>query len=163
LISGALGFVVLLLAVCGDSNAPSPAEEAALQRKADLYEIDQIEKKFHHATTTKDIDLMMSLWAPNATLTAGPAQTATGIGEIRELWLGSPVFAPANQWVSDHPAYKVNITVNGDRGTLHFECHFVDVETSELVLVTVADLDVARIKERWLITNLVGGSTSLTV
>jgi hypothetical protein len=28
--------------------------------------------------------------------------------------------------------------------------------------VTVADLDVARIDGHWLITNLVGGSTSLT-
>ncbi len=36
---------------------------------------------------------------------------------------------PETHWVSDHPAYKVEITVNGDRGTLHFECHYVDYET----------------------------------
>ncbi len=46
--------------------------------KADMWEIDQIEKDFHKSTTTKDIDLMLSLWAPNATLTAGPGQTAAG-------------------------------------------------------------------------------------
>jgi hypothetical protein len=31
-----------------------------------------------------------------------------------------------------------------------------------MVLVTEADLDVARIDGRWLITNMVGGSTELT-
>ena len=35
--------------------------------------------------------------------------------------------------------------MNGDRGTLHFECHYVDVETSKVVSVTAADFDVARI------------------
>jgi ketosteroid isomerase-like protein len=162
LIGGLFGIVVLFLAACGDSSAPSAAEQD-LQRKADLYDIDQIEKRFHQAITVKDIDMMMSLWTPNATLTAGPDQTATGIDEIREFWLEKSVlFDPANQWISDHPAYKMEITVNGDRGTLHFECHFIDVETSALAVATVADLDVARINGRWLITNLVGGSTTLT-
>ena len=35
----------------------------------------------------KDIDQMMSLWAPNATLTVGPASTAAGLDEIRRFWL----------------------------------------------------------------------------
>ena len=161
MIGGALGIVVLFLAACGDSNSPSAADQA-LQRKADLYEIQQIEKNFHHAQALQDIDRMMSLWAPNATLTAGPALTAAGVDEIRGFWLESPVFDPANNWVSDHPAYELQVTVNGDRGTLHFECHFVDVGTEEVVLATAADLDVARINGRWLITNLVGSSTTLT-
>ena len=63
--------------------------------------------------------------------------------------------------LSDHPAYKLEITVNGDRGTLHFECHYVDYDTGEMAYVTVADLDVARIDGRWLITNMVAGSTEL--
>ena len=155
------GIVVLFLAACGDSSAPSEAEQA-LQRKADLYEIDQIEKRFHEAITLKDIDQMMSLYAPSATMTAGEL-TSTGIDEIREYWLQKSVlFDPANLWVSDHPAYKMEMTVNGDRGTLHFECHFVDTQTSEVAVATVADLDVARINGRWLITNLLGGSTTLT-
>jgi ketosteroid isomerase-like protein len=161
LIAGVLGIVVLFMAACGDSNVPSAAEQD-LQRKADFWEIDQIEKRFHESMTLKDIDLMMGLWAPNATLTAGPGQTASGTDEIRGFWLESALFQPTNRWISDHPAYKLEITVNGDRGTLHFECHFVDAETSELALATVADLDVARINGRWLITNLVGGSTTLT-
>ena len=113
--------------------------------------------------TTKDIDLMVSLWAPNATLTVGPDATAAGVDEIRQFWLEQSVaFAPETTWVSDHPAYKIEITVNGDRGTLHFECHFVNYETGEMEAITVADQDVARIDGRWLITNMVAGSTELT-
>jgi hypothetical protein len=52
-------------------------------------------------------------------------------------------------------------TVNGDRGTLHFECHFVDAETGAVVAVTAGDADVARIDGHWLITNFVGGTTEL--
>ena len=57
----------------------------------------------------------------------------------------------------DHPAYKLEITVDGDRGTLHFECHFVNAET-KVVEVTAGDADVARIDGKWLITNFVGGT-----
>ena len=111
-----------------------------------MWEIDQIEKDFHEATSLKDIDLMMSLYAPNATFTVGGGETAVGVDEIREFWLTkSPAFDATNDWISDHPAYKLEVTVNGDRGTLHFECHFVNAETSVVEAVTAGDADVARI------------------
>jgi hypothetical protein len=107
---------------------------------------------------------MLSLYAPNATFTVGGGETAVGVDEIREFWTTkSPAFDPANNWISDHPAYKLEVTVNGDRGTLHFECHFVDAETSKVVAVTAGDADVARIDGEWLITNFVGGTTNLSV
>ena len=84
---------------------------------------------------------MMSLYAPNATMTVGPGETASGLDEIRQFWLEkSASFEPENDWISDHPAYKLEITVNGDRGTLHFECHYVDAETGEVVAATAARL-----------------------
>ena len=161
LIAGVLlGVVVVAFAACQGSSLD--AETDALQLKADKYEIGRIEEQFHQAQTTKDIDLMMSLWAPNATLTIGPELTAAGVDEIRQFWLEkSQPFAPETTWVSDHPAYKLAVTVNGDRGTLHFECHFLDYSTDEVASITVADIDVARIGGRWLITNLVAGSTEL--
>jgi hypothetical protein len=39
----------------------------------------------------------------------------------------------------------------------------VDPKTEEIVSVTAADLDVARIDGQWLITNMVGGTTILEV
>ncbi len=162
LIGGIVAVIVLGLVACGDDAADPAAEQARMQ--SDYWQIDQIEKNFHGAMTTKDIDLMMSLFAPNATMTVGPGATASGLDEIRDFWLGKAApFAVENHWVSDHPAYKLEITVNGDRGTLHFECHYIDVETGEVASVTTADFDVARIDGTWLITNMVGGTTILEV
>jgi ketosteroid isomerase-like protein len=160
LIAGALWIVVVLLAACTGSTTDSSGDQA--RRFQDMWEIDQIEKKFHRATTEKDIDLMVSLFAPNATMTVGPGVTASGVDEIRRFWLeDSAPFAAENEWISDHPAYKLEITVNGDRGTLHFECHYVDAKTSEVVSATAGDFDVARIDGTWLITNMVAGTTAL--
>jgi ketosteroid isomerase-like protein len=161
-IGSALGFFLLsvVLVACGGSSTGSSGDQ--LRRFQDMWEIDQIEKNFHQATSEKDIDLMLSLYAPNATFTVGGGETAVGVDEIREFWTTkSPAFELTNHWISDHPAYKMEITVNGDRGTLHFECHYVDAETGVVAAVTAGDMDVARINGTWLITNFVGGTTEL--
>ncbi len=163
-IGGALGvfLISVVLAACSGSSTGSSDGES--RRFQDMWEIDQIEKDFHRATTEKNIDLMVSLYAPNATMTVGPGTTASGLDEIRRFWLeDSAPFAAENEWISDHPAYKLEITVNGDRGTLHFECHFVDAKTGEVVSVTAGDFDVARIDGKWLITNFVAATTALEV
>jgi ketosteroid isomerase-like protein len=161
-IGSGIGFLLLgvILAACGPSATDSSEDQA--RRVQDMWQIDQIEKNFHEATSLKDIDLMLSLYAPNATFTVGGGETAVGVDEIRRFWTEkSPAFESANHWISDHPAYKMKITVNGDRGTLHFECHFVDAETGTVAAVTAGDADVARIDGQWLITNFVGGTTEL--
>jgi ketosteroid isomerase-like protein len=161
-IGSGIGFIILgvILAACGASGPASSGDQA--RRAQDMWQIDQIEKNFHEATSLKDIELMLSLYAPNATFTVGGGETAVGVDEIRQFWTTkSPAFEPTNHWISDHPAYKMEITVNGDRGTLHFECHFVDAETGKVAAVTAGDADVARIDGKWLITNFVGGTTEL--
>ena len=161
-IGSGIGFIILGLILAACSGSGSGSTDASQRRFQDMWEIDNIEKQFHKATSAKDIDLMMSLYAPNATFTVGGGETAVGVEEIRQFWLTtSPAFLPENTWVSDHPAYKLKITVNGDRGTLHFECHYVDPETREVVAVTAGDMDVSRIDGTWLITNFVGGTTEL--
>lgn len=162
LIGGVFGILVFALSACGGSSGNSASDEA-LQRQADIYAISQIERSFHESMSKKDIDLMMSLWTSNATFTFGPGQTATGTAQIRETWLKSTAWKPATHWLSDHPAYKIRVTVNGDRGTLHFECHFIDVDTGKVAAVTGGDLDVARIDGRWLITKMVGGTAELAI
>jgi ketosteroid isomerase-like protein len=161
LIGGAVGIALISLVACTRSSGTEANE--ALQRKADFWEIDQIEKNFHEATTKQNIEQMMSLYAPSATLTAGPGLTAAGVDEIRQFWLEKSVaFDPETEWISDHPAYKLEITVDGDLGTLHFECHYIGIKTERIALATTADFDVARIGGHWLITNMVAGSTTLT-
>ena len=78
-----------------------------------------------------------------------PGMTATGTKQIRHALLNeSEAFKPTSHWVSDTPAYKVRITVNGDRGTLNFECHYVDIKTGKVVSHTAADQEVARIERK---------------
>lgn len=158
LIGGALAALVVSVAACGTSHASSTSEQE-MQRNADMWEIDQLEKKFHQATTKHDIDLMMSLYAPNATFIFA-SNTAVGKKQIRSFWLARSLSFKEN-WISDTPAYKIRITVNGDRGTLFFECHYTDPKKSTVVFVTAADADVQRIDGRWKITNLTGASATL--
>ncbi len=156
-----VGVLVGALAFPGGSSASSTSEEQ-LQRDADSWQINQLQQSFHEALTLKDIDLMMSLWAPNATFTS-PGSTAVGKEQIREFWLTkSEAFKPDNNWIAETPSYKVRITVNGDRGTLYFECHFVNPDTKEVEASTAGDGDVAKIDGRWLITSLAGASATLS-
>src|SRR5688500_7593943 len=138
----AVGALALALSACGGSSSVN----TELQEQVDKFQIGEIERDFHEALSKKDIDQMMGLWSQNATFTAGPGKTATGKQQIQQFWLNSKAFAPSPEWVSDHPAYKLRVTVSGDRGTLHFECHFVDVNTGEVDATTAGDLDVSRVE-----------------
>ena len=158
--AGALAVLVILLAACTGSPAESVRAQA-IQEDADLYQIGEIEKKWHQATSTHDIDLMMSLWAEGATFTVDAGRTLTGKAAIREFWLTTKPFQPENNWVSETPAYKLRASVHGDKGTLYFECHYVDPATKMVVGVVGADQQVARINGEWLVTSNVGASPIL--
>jgi ketosteroid isomerase-like protein len=160
LTAGAVAVVALTVALSACGGSDSDSVDSELQRQVDLYAIGEIEKDFHESMSKKDLDQMMSLWTKNATMTGGV--TATGKAEIRKFWAATPPFQPENKWVSDHPAYKLEATVDGDRGTLFFQCHFIDVKTEKVALVTALDADVRRIEGRWLITNSVGSAATLT-
>jgi ketosteroid isomerase-like protein len=152
---GALGALIVLLAGCAGSTGSSVSEETI--RRADFWAISQLQQKFHRATSKKDIALMMSLYASNATLTI-PGRTAVGRDQIRRFWLtDSDAFRPTNRWISDTPSYKIRVTADGDKGTLHFECHYVDANGDTVVVYLTADQEVARIDGKWLITDMVVG------
>jgi hypothetical protein len=161
-IGAVVGMLVVALTACGGSSSSSASDEA-LQRESDLYQISQIERVFHEAISKKDVEMMAGLFAPHATGTFGPGKTVTGTEQIRNVWLNSVAWKPETQWLSDHPAYKLKVTVDGDRGTLRFECHFIDVGTEKVAAVTAGSLDVAKIDERWLITNFVGSTSELKI
>ena len=153
--------LLLALAGCGDSDKDS-GDQDAIQRQADLYAIEQIEKTWHEASSTQDVDLMMTLWAPGATFNVG-TETLSGTKEIRDFFTHTAApFQPGNRWVSETPAYKMKATVDGDEGTLYFECHYVDVKTKQVVAVVGADQTVEKIDGKWLITSTAGASPKLT-
>jgi ketosteroid isomerase-like protein len=127
---------------------------------ADRYRIDQIEKTWHKAASRKNVDLMMTLWAPKATFTIA-GQTYRGKAAIRQVFAKAGPFQPQNHWESDTPAYKIRITVSGDRGTLYFECHYIDVDTGKVAVAVGADQDVRKINGKWLITKAIASSVTL--
>ena len=86
-IGGVLGVFVISVVLAACSGSGDRLVRAQARRFQDMWEIDQIEKDFHHATTAQDIEVMMSLYAPNATMTVGPGVTASGLDEIRRFWL----------------------------------------------------------------------------
>lgn len=151
--------LVASLASCAASG-PSPAAASDVQKQADLYAINQIEVKWHQAASKKDLDLMMTVWADNATFTTA-SQTYSGKDQIRQFFSGAAPFKPENNWVSDTPAYKSRTTVDGDKGTLYFECDYIDVDTKLVKIVVSADQEVARINGTWLITSAVSATPSL--
>jgi uncharacterized protein (TIGR02246 family) len=154
--------VVMSLTLAACSSGGTGAGQEALQKKADLYAISQIEVEWHQASSTHNIDLMMSLWANDATFTVS-GQTYTGKTQIRNFFVNQAApFQAANHWVSDSPAYKERITDNGNTGTLYFECDYIDLKTQKVVAVVSADQDVARIDGRWLITNSVAATPQLS-
>ena len=157
----AVAAAAALLAGCGGSSTDSAAN-ATIQREATFYEIDQIEVKFHEAIAKHNLNLMMSLFAPGAVFNIDQ-QVLTGKAEIRH-WFATenPAFQPQNHWVADTPTYKIRQTVNGDKGTLYFQCHFIDPKTGKVMAHVGVDHDVQKIDGKWLIVNSVAGTTPLT-
>jgi ketosteroid isomerase-like protein len=139
---------------CSAAPAVAPAQMAELQRQADLQAIWQIEVEFHRAASNKDLDLIVSLFTENATFTTG-GQTYAGRDQIREFFATKAgPFKEENHWVSETPAYKLDASVNGDQGTIYFECHYVDPASRSVVSVVGAAGTVARANGRWLMTTL---------
>jgi hypothetical protein len=153
--------LVVPLSACGTSARLSRSE-ATLQGEADRYEIDQVEEKFHRAGSTHDVNLMMSLWAPGATFNIGTS-TYTGKAQIRQFFAKqNPAFQPQNDWESDTPSYKIRITVNGNKATLYFECHYVDVKTGLVKAAVGVDHNLQKINGKWLIVSGAGSAAKLS-
>jgi ketosteroid isomerase-like protein len=149
-----LGVLITGYGAWGKSSGPSD------QKLAELYRIDQIEAKWHKATSKKNVNALMALWAPNAVWTIG-GKTYRGKAEIRQVVMKAGPFQPQNHWISETPAYKIRATVNGNRGSLYFECHYIDVDTKQVVLVAGQTADVRKIKGKWLMIHVANSSPSL--
>jgi len=92
---------------------------------ADVAQIYQLQAAFHRAKTAQDIELMMSLWDPKATLKVqgDPKSPYGGTEQLRGYWLNSGSFK--NRRFSLVPSYKTRIAVRDNEASLYFECHDV--------------------------------------
>jgi SnoaL-like domain len=103
LIVGAVLAIAVPAAAHGTTKRSSGVN---VRRLANLYQIDQLEVKWHKATSKKDLALMMSIMAPNVRLQSNGA-TYVGKAAVRKVFARAAPFQPQNHWVSDTPAYKI--------------------------------------------------------
>jgi hypothetical protein len=153
--------LVPVSASAGTSSGAS-ARETKEQHEADLYEIEQVEVKFHRATSTHNLNLMMSLWAPGSVFNIDQ-KTLTGKAQIRH-WFATEnkAFRPNHHWESDTPTYKIRITVNGDKASMYFECHYIDPKTKRVVAAAGVSHTLQKVDGHWLITDSAGSTAKLS-
>ena len=119
----------------------------------DFMQIHNIEITFHKAASMKDLDLMMSLFATDAVLSAG-GKTYTGTAEIRDFWKSAGTFQPQNQWVAYTPAFRIRYNVEGDRALLYFECLYVDKAANKITAHTNSFDTLVKVHGHWLINEM---------
>ena len=138
-----------IVALCVGGAAMADTEENA----EDFMAIHKIEIEFHRAGTTKNLDLMLSLFADDATLTSG-GKTYAGKDQIRAYWQAAGPFQAQNQWVAYTPAFRIKYDVEGNTGHLYFECLYVDKAANKIMAHTNSDDTLVRSDGRWLIKDM---------
>jgi hypothetical protein len=134
------------------------AMAASEENPVDFMDLHQVEIVFHTAASTKNLELMMSLFAADATLSVG-SKTYAGKDQVRNYFAtvaGS--FQPQNQWVAYTPAQRIRFEVNGDRAHLYFECLYVDAKAKEIKVHTFSDDNLIRAGGKWLIKEMKAGT-----
>ena len=109
-----------------------------------------------------ELNLMMSIWAPGAIFNIDQ-KTLTGKAQIRH-WFATEnkAFMPGHHWESDTPTYKIRVSLNGDKATMYFECHYIDPKTSTVVAQAGVTHTLQKVNGQWLITNSAGSTATLS-
>jgi hypothetical protein len=149
-----LSTLIAIAALCISSAAGAAATE---ENPADLMALHNVEIVFHQAASTKNLDMMMSLFADGATLTAG-GKTYTGKDQVRSYFASvAGSFQPQNKWVAYTPAQRIRIDINGNQAHLYFECLYVDVAGKQIAAHTFSDDNMVRSGGKWLIKEMKAG------
>lgn len=111
-----LGLLLWLPALAAPTDDSGPP--------ADILAVRNIEIIFHTAGSvlpSKDLDLMMSLYADDVVLTdtAHENKVYRGKEQVRTYWADvSGPFRPEHHWIGYTPAMRIKSHVTGDTGTL---------------------------------------------
>jgi hypothetical protein len=103
-----------------------------------LVRLRQVEIAFHKALTEKQLDVMLSLFADDAVITASGV-AYSGRDSLRQFWQAAPPFGAVGHWVSYGPAFRDTTAVTGDRAHMYFECLYIDADTSTIAGHTAVD------------------------
>lgn len=160
------GIAVGIGGVAGSSLLPLRAEEdnqESGRKEADEGQIYELQAAFHLAKSTQDINLLMSLWADEASLTipGNPGSPFVGLDQIRAFLLTTGSFTHLR--FSLVPSFKIQIDVHGDEAFFYEECHDVadfDLATRSIVSSTFLAGTLRRVRGKWLFWKMTGGSAS---
>ena len=158
LAGSAVGLVGVVLA---------PASLAAAQVEgpsSPVGDIYQLQAAFHRAKTMQDIDLMMSLWAEDATFNnqGDPNSPYVDSESLKSFWLNSGSFK--NRRMSLVPSFKIQIDVKSDdEAWLYFECHDVgdyDQPTRAIAADAFLAGTVKKVQSNWVFWDMTAGNSS---
>jgi ketosteroid isomerase-like protein len=155
LVGATLGAAALALPVAGYADTTEDGPDSV-----QVLEILQLQAAFHRAKSRQDIDLMMSLWAPDATFN-NVGTLLTGTAEIRAFFQTSGSFT--HHRISFVPSFKDQVSVHGNQAFLYFECHDADLETGALVAHLFLAGTVRNRNGRWVFQDMTGGLAPLSI
>jgi hypothetical protein len=128
-----------------------------------IAEIYQLQAAFHLAKSTQNIDLMMSLWDVNGSLSINgdPNSPYVGFDQLRSFLLSTGSFT--HHRLSLVPSFKIQIDVHGNEAFFYEECHDVanfDLPTRFIASDTYLAGTLRKIWGKWVFSNMFGGSAS---
>jgi ketosteroid isomerase-like protein len=153
LTGAAIGVVALAFPVVAHAKV---SEDENVQ----VLEILQLQAAFHKAKSAQDIDLMMTLWAPDATFN-NVGTLLSGMDQIRAFFQSSGSFT--HHRISFVPSFKDQVRVHGDQASLYFECHDADLVSGEFVSHLFLAGAVRKRNRRWVFQDMTGGLAPLSV
>lgn len=156
-----VGILAGAIAATAVSGAPEVPARGPHITGAQLAEVYSLVVTFHRATTIQSLDLLMSLWADDATLSFRDEQYA-GKRHIQE-WFAYEAgpFDPNHYWIALTPLHALRLSVAGDTATVYVEAHYADAATTVIKAQYGFHLTLSRQGERWRITDLKVVSASL--
>ena len=148
------------MCLCLQVMASHAEDDADRGSPADILQVRNVEITFHQAGSvlpSKDLDLMMSLYADDAVLTdtAHGNKQYKGKEEVRRYFqdVAAP-FRPENHWIGYTPAMRIRSQVDGDKAKLYFQCLWMDVDKNAIGAHAFSDMTLARVNGRWLVKTI---------
>jgi len=159
------------IAACiGGTSALKPIyaadEDSDGRQLADVARLYQLQAAFHLAKSTQNIDLLMSLWDANGSLTikGDPNSPYVGLDRLRSFLLGTGSFT--HHRLSLVPSFKIQIEVHENEAFFYEECHDIsdfNLPSRSIAADTYLAGVVRKFSGKWLFSNMFGGAAPLSV
>src|SRR2546428_1619742 len=106
---------------------------------AQVARLHELQASFHEAASyngdpldaAEHLELLATLWAPDATVTVGGNTTSGRDAIVRQFANGAPYH---HDWISLAPSFRTRLDPQGDTADVYFECIYVDPATNMVVL-----------------------------